>query len=276
MSEPGAAGSDPSLIETEATRTGADRWRITGEKWFVTDAAVATHVLAFVKTGDGLTAFLVPTDAKGFDVLREIPVMGEDPSGVYHVRLDGIELSDDHVVGGVGNGARVAQARLVPGRILHCSRWIGQAQRAFALMCERANDRKAHGGVLADKGQIQDLVAHTAADIYSARLMVHDVAARYERGDDVRTEVSLLKVVAATAVTNAVDRAVQVWGAAGVAADFPLERMLRRSRFTRIIDGPDELHRSVAARRILSRYPGAVPWSETASLMGAAAGSLDG
>ena len=163
------------------------------------------------------------------------------------------------MLGERGNGFVVAQDRLGPGRIFHCMRWLGQAQRAFELMCARANSRFAHGSLLAEKGEIQRYIAESAADIQAARLMTLDAARVMDAGEDARVRIGLIKFRGAQMLHDVVDRAIQVHGALGLTADTPLEGMYRRARYARIYDGPDEVHRMSTARRML-RDPERVPW----------------
>jgi alkylation response protein AidB-like acyl-CoA dehydrogenase len=139
-------------------------------------------------------------------------------------------------------------------------RWLGQAQRAFDLMCERANTRVAFGSPLADKQQVQQMIFDTAAEIQSCRLLTLDAAHKIDQGDAARVEIGIIKVVGAQMVHNAIDRAIQVFGAKGVSADTPLERMYRSARFARIYDGPDEVHRVSVARQILRAYKKGETW----------------
>jgi len=139
-------------------------------------------------------------------------------------------------------------------------RWLGQAQRAFELMCARANARYAHGSLLAEKGEIQRYVAESAAEIQAARLMTLDAAMAMDQGSEARVEISLIKFWGARVLHDVIDRAIQVHGALGVTADTPLERMYREARYARIYDGPDEVHRMVVARRLL-KDPGSAPWA---------------
>jgi len=155
----------------------------------------------------------------------------------------------------------IAQKRLGPGRIFHCMRWLGQAERAFELMCEWAKVRYAHGSVLAEKGEIQRYVAESAAEIQAARLMTFDAARMLDRGDEARTEISLIKFWGARMLHNVVDRAIQVHGAMGVTSDTPLEQMYREARYARIYDGPDEVHRMVVARRLIKDPVNNPPWA---------------
>ncbi len=155
----------------------------------------------------------------------------------------------------------IAQKRLGPGRIFHCMRWLGQAQRAFELMCEWAKVRYAHGSMLAEKGEIQRYVAESAAEIQAARLMTFDAARMLDRGTEARVEISLIKFWGARMLHNVVDRAIQVHGAMGVTSDTPLDLMYREARYARIYDGPDEVHRMVVARRLIKDPFNNPPWA---------------
>ncbi len=265
MTEPEVAGSDPVLVQTTARLDGAE-WVVNGHKWFTTGARQAGYCTVFARTEPdstplhrSISAVIVPTDTPGFEIVRSIPTMGYDPSDHYEVRYTDVRVPADNVLGGRGNGFLVAQDRLGPGRIFHCMRWLGQAQRAFELMCARANARFAHGSLLADKGEIQRYVAESAAQIQAARLMTLDAARVMDAGEDARVQIGLIKFWGARMLHDVVDRAIQVHGALGLTADTPLEAMYRRARYARIYDGPDEVHRMSTARRML-RDPERVPW----------------
>lgn len=265
MTEPDVAGSDPVLVQTTA-RLENGEWVIDGHKWFTTGAAQAGYCTVFARTEPestplhrSISAIIVPIDTSGLEIVRAIPTMGHDPSDHYEVRYDGVRVPEENVLGERGNGFVVAQDRLGPGRIFHCMRWLGQAQRAFELMCARANSRFAHGSLLAEKGEIQRYIAESAADIQAARLMTLDAARVMDAGEDARVRIGLIKFRGAQILHNVVDRAIQVHGALGLTADTPLEGMYRRARYARIYDGPDEVHRMSTARRML-RDPERVPW----------------
>lgn len=266
LTEPEVAGSDPTLMQTKAVLDG-DEWVIDGHKWFTTWAHRAAFVTVFAKTDPDapphqqFSAILVPTDVEGFTVERVIPTMGEENSTHAEIRLEGVRVPADHLLGERGGGFRIAQVRLGPGRIYHCMRWLGQAQRAFELMCDWANQRYAHGSLLGEKGEIQRYIAESAAEIQASRLMTLDAARALDAGDEARIEISLIKFYGARMLHNVIDRAIQVHGAAGVTADLPLERMYRDARFARLYDGPDEVHRMVVARRMLKDPYRGTPWS---------------
>jgi len=202
----------------------------------------------------------VPTDAPGYEIVRVVPTMGHTGGAHCEIRLTNVRVPKENLLGKRGQGFVIAQKRLGPGRIFHCMRWLGQAQRAFELMCQRANTRWAHGSLLSEKGEIQRFVAESAAEIQAARLMTLDAAMAMDAGTEARVEISLVKFWGAAMLHNVIDRAIQVHGALGVTSDTPLERMYREARYARIYDGPDEVHRMVVARRLL-KDPGSAPWA---------------
>jgi alkylation response protein AidB-like acyl-CoA dehydrogenase len=265
LTEPEVAGSDPTLIQTRAVPDG-DSWVINGHKWFTTGAEQAAFCTVFARTEPDsaprharISAIIVPSDTPGFEIVRSIPTMGHDPSDHYEVRLTDVRVPLDSLLGERGKGFAVAQDRLGAGRIFHGMRWLGQAQRAYELMCARANTRFAHGSLLAEKGEIHRYIAESAAQIHAARLMTLDAARAMDTGADYRVRVGLVKFWGARMLHDVIDRAIQVHGALGLTADTPLERMYRQARYARVYDGPDEVHRMSTARRLL-RDPGAAPW----------------
>ena len=264
MTEPDVASSDPTQLQTTAVLDG-DHWVINGRKWFTTGADVAAYTTVMARTEpdapphQAFSMIVVPTDTPGYNILREVPVMGMN-GGHCEVAYDQVRVPRNNLLGPRGGGFLIAQQRLGPGRIFHCMRWLGQAQRAFDLMCERANSRVAFGSPLADKQQIQQMVFDTAAEIQACRLLTLDAAHKIDQGDPARVEIGIIKVVGAQMLHNAIDRAIQVFGAKGVSADTPLERMYRHARFGRIYDGPDEVHRVSVARQILRAYKKGETW----------------
>jgi alkylation response protein AidB-like acyl-CoA dehydrogenase len=265
LTEPEVAGSDPTLMQTSAVLEG-DEWVINGHKWFTSNGSRAAFVTVFAKTDPDaaskygrFSAILVPTDTPGYEIVRAVPTMGHVGGDHCEVRYNDVRVPHDNLLGERGQGFTIAQRRLGPGRIFHCMRWLGQAQRAFELMIDRANTRYAHGSLLKDKGEIQRYVAESAAEIQAARLMTLDAARAMDRGDQARVEISMIKFAGAQMLHNVIDRAIQVHGALGVTGDTPLERMYREARYGRIYDGPDEVHRMVVARTLLAG--GAPPWA---------------
>ncbi len=266
LTEPEVAGSDPTLMRTTAVLDGDD-WVINGHKWFTSSADIAAFTTMFCITepeADRYAKFssiIVPTDTPGYNIVRVIPTMGNRHSGHCEVRLDNVRVPRANLLGNRGEGFLIAQKRLGPGRIFHCMRWLGQAQRAFELMCERASSRYAHGSLLSEKGEIQRFIAESAAEIQAARLMTLQAAQTLDQGGEARVEISLIKFWGARMLHNVIDRAIQVHGALGVTGDTPLEHMYREARYARIYDGPDEVHRMVVARRLCRDPYGAPPWA---------------
>jgi acyl-CoA dehydrogenase len=215
---------------------------------------------------DGASMFIVPRDLPGVEFVRDIPTM-EQPlgwAGRFHaggyghaeIRYHSVHLSDEHLLGGAGDGYRLAQARLGPGRLHHCMRWVGQSRRAFDMLCERAVSREVQGGVLASKQTIQNWIADSAAEIEAARLLTLQAAWKVDRdgAQAARVEISMIKYFGAAVLYNVIDRALQAHGALGYSTDLPLEAMYRNARGARLYDGPDEVHRTAVARLILRRY----------------------
>jgi acyl-CoA dehydrogenase len=267
LTEPEVAGSDPTLMQTTAVLDG-DEWVINGHKWFTTGANRAAFTTVFAKTDPGednrylqFSSIIVPTDAPGYEVVRVVPSMGTTHGNHCEVRYHEVRVPRSALLGERGQGFVIAQRRLGPGRIFHCMRWLGQAQRAFELMCARANARWAHGSYLSQKGEIQRYVAESAAEIQACRLMTLDAARAMDSGSAARVEISLIKFHGAQMLHNVIDRAIQVHGALGVTTDTPLEKMYREARYGRIYDGPDEVHRMVVARTLL-KDPAAAPWAD--------------
>ena len=259
MTEPDVASSDPTQLQTRAVLDGDD-WVINGRKWFTSGADVAAYTTVMVRTEaedvaahNAFSMIVVPTDTPGYNILRDVRVMGEY-GGHCEVDYKDVRVPKENLLGPRGGGFKIAQQRLGPGRIFHCMRWLGQAQRAFDLLCERANNRVAFGKSLSQHQQIQKFVFDSAAEIQQSRMLTLHAAHKIDQGDEARVEIGLIKVVGAAMVHNVIDRAIQVHGAMGVTEDTPLERMYRQARFARIYDGPDEVHVTTTARRILGAY----------------------
>ena len=265
MTEPEMPGSNPTLLGTTARKDGDD-YVIDGHKWFtssadgaafaivmaVTDADAAPHLRA--------SQIIVPTDAPGFTLVRNISVMGhagDDYASHAEVRYEGVRVPQTNRLGGEGAGFLIAQERLGPGRIHHCMRWIGICERAFELMCRRAATREvAPGKVLGGKQLVQAWIAESRAEIDAARLMVLRAAwtIDHEGVYAAREQVSLIKFYVAGVMERVLDRAIQAHGALGMTDDTPLAWFFRQERAARIYDGPDEVHKMVVAKRILKSY----------------------
>lgn len=268
MTEPDVPGTDPLLTATRAEARPDGDWCVSGRKWFTSGAADADLVTVMARTGgatgdrEGLSLLLVPTDSPGFRVVRELPVLGA--SGAYEIALDRVRVPADHLLGAGGDALVLAGERLALGRTLRCLRWLGQAQRAFDLMCSRATTRVGSRGALADHQLVQQHVFDALLALRTTRPLVHEAVALIAAGQDARTEVGLAKVAAARTLQQVTDAAIQVHGAAGLGPDTALPSLFRTGRAARILDGPDELHITSVARRVLRGYGGPRPPSATA------------
>ncbi|RJL20802.1 acyl-CoA dehydrogenase family protein [Bailinhaonella thermotolerans] len=265
MTEPGVSSSDPTQLRTRAVLDG-DEWVITGRKWFTTLANRAAYTTVMVRTEPedvpahrAFSMILVPTDTPGYRIVRETPVLGLD-GGHCEVVYDDVRVPAENLLGPRGHGFVIAQERLGPGRIFHCMRWLGQAQRAFDLMCARLHDRTAFGEPLARKQLMQQHVFESFAEIQAARLLTLQAAHRIDTGDQARVEIGVIKVVGARMLHNVIDRAIQVFGAEGLTDDTPLGHMYRHARAGRVYDGPDEVHVHTVARRLLREYADGRTW----------------
>ncbi|NUT57203.1 MAG: acyl-CoA dehydrogenase [Thermoleophilia bacterium] len=267
MTEPGVAGSDPTQIETRAVRDG-DEYVIDGHKWFSSNASRADFLIVMAVTDPDAprhrraSMFIVPVGTPGVNIVRDVPTM-EFPGGhnVLHgghaeIVYEGVRVPASALLGAEGEGFKIAQQRLGPGRIHHCMRFIGLSGRAFDMLCERATYRESHGKVLGEHQTVQNWIADSAAEMHAARLMTLHAAWVADRDGfaAARREISLIKFFGVEALINVIDRALQIHGALGYSTDLPLEAMYRYARGTRFYDGADELHRAVAARLILKGY----------------------
>ena len=268
MTEPDNAGSDPRAIRTSAVREG-DEWVINGHKWFTSNGLAADFFIVMCRAaepGDDdrpgrMMQVIVPTSTPGVTIVRGIGIWGSLSSDHCEVLYENVRVPAENVLGRVGDGHRAAQDRLGAGRIFHCMNSVGQMWRAFDLMVERMLTREVHGGLLRDKQFMQGFVADSYMDLQSARLMTIHAAEKVDRGDpQARTEISSIKVFVPAAYARVVDRAIQVWGAAGVSNDLPLANMYLTARTLRIADGPDEVHRILIAKNVLQHYEKGGSW----------------
>lgn len=262
MTEPDTPGSDPTGLRTTAVRDG-DEWVINGHKWFTSGAIGAKFAIAMVVTNpdgkphDRASMILVPTDAPGFDVIRPVSVMGHTGGGGHcEIQYNDCRVPVENLLGPENGGFMIAQARLGPGRIHHCMRCIGMAERAFEIMCRNANERFTHGSLLAEKQFVQEWVATSRMEIDQARLLTQHAAWKMDTvgKENARQELSMTKVVVPNMMMNVLDRVIQSLGALGVSDDTPVASMWRNGRSLRIADGPDEVHKMVIARRELRRF----------------------
>jgi alkylation response protein AidB-like acyl-CoA dehydrogenase len=265
MTEPELAGSNPTALHTTAKRDGSD-YVINGHKWFTSSADGAAFAIVMAVTNPDAephlraSQIIVPLDAPGFELVRNISVMGhsgDDYASHAEVRYHDVRVPQSNRLGDEGAGFTIAQERLGPGRIHHCMRWIGICERAFELMCQRAATRDiSDGKMLGGKQIVQSWIAESRAQINAARLMVLQAAWTIDNKGlyEAREEISLIKFYVAGVLQEVLDRAIQVHGALGMTDDTPLAWWYRQERAARIYDGPDEVHKMVVAKRILRAH----------------------
>ncbi|HEV3329242.1 MAG TPA: acyl-CoA dehydrogenase family protein [Acidimicrobiales bacterium] len=284
MTEPHTAGSDPKLLETRAVRDG-DEWVINGRKWYTSNGSVADILIVMAVTNpdvhpyQGSSMFVVPVGTRGVTIVRDVGSM-DDPRVVFgrfgnhaEITYEDVRIPADHLIGPEGSGFVLAQARLGPGRIHHCMRWLGQSQRAFDMMCERSLSRFTHGSLLAEKQTVQNWIADSRAEMHAARLMTLQAAWKMDKvgASAARVEIAMIKYYGAQVLYNVIDRSLQVHGSLGYSTDLPLEAMYRWARAARIYDGPDEVHRQTVARQTLKDYSASEVPSEFVPARAAAA-----
>ena len=258
MTEPDVASSDPTNLETTAARDG-DSWVLSGRKWCITGANGAAFAIVVAKTGSDEAAghrnyslILVPTDTPGWTIERDPEWMGShSPGGHPIIALEDVRVPLGNLLGREGEGFVIAQKRLAGGRLAHAMRWIGVSQRALDLASQRLLQRKAFGKELARHQGLQFMIADSAMDLYASRLMVLHTAWKIESGLPHRQEVAMTKTFVSEAFGRVVDRAVQIFGAAGIAMDLPIASMYADARAARIYDGASEVHRMTIARELL-------------------------
>ncbi|HEV2755180.1 MAG TPA: acyl-CoA dehydrogenase family protein [Actinomycetota bacterium] len=264
MTEPSVASSDPTNLASTIARDG-DEYVVNGRKWWTSGAAdPRCKVCLFLgKSNPDADKYLqhslvlIPMDAPGVNVLRTLPVFGYDAGhGHCEIVFEDVRIPASSLLGTEGGGFLIGQARLGPGRIHHCMRAIGMAERALELMCRRAHSRVAFGVPLSKQGVIRDWIAEARIRIEQARLLTLKAAWMMDTAgkDRARTEISAIKVAAAETATWVIDRAIQVHGGAGVSDDFPLALMYAHARTLHIVDGADEVHKMVLARNELHRW----------------------
>lgn len=265
MTEPHTAGSNPTMLAATAVRDG-DHYLLNGHKWFTSSADGAAFAIFMGVTDphapphQRASMILAPMQSAGITLVRNIPVMGHAGGGWFshaEVRFEDVRVPVTHRLGEAGSGFALAQARLGPGRIHHCMRWLGIGRRALDLMCRHAGHRElAPGALLADQQTLQAWVADSAAEIEAARALVLQTAWRIDAQGfkAARNEVSMIKYFVANILQRVLDRAIQAHGALGMTDDTILGYLWRHERAARIYDGPDEVHRASVARRLLRQH----------------------
>jgi acyl-CoA dehydrogenase len=259
MTEPEVAGSDPTLIQTHAELDGDD-YVINGHKWFISGAQGAHFAILIARTNPDAdipqernSAFIVETAWPGWKLVRDIETMS---GGHNHceIRIENLRVPKQNMLGRLGGGHELGQARLGPARLAHCMRWLGQIEFALELMIDRAQKRYSHGSMLSEKQGIQWLIADSGMELYAAKLMVLHAAYKIENNLPYKVEVSYCKHHVANTLWRVIDRAVQVHGALGLTSDTVLSHFYTHERGARIYDGPDEVHKSLVAREVLKTY----------------------
>ena len=254
MTEPHpGSGSDPSMMLTTAERSGGGSYVIRGRKWFITGGEEASHFILVARTSDdprrGLTAFLYHKDQPGWRIVRRIGIMGpEEHGGHCELEFDGLEIPEDNILGGLGRGLMVTQARLGPARLTHCMRWLGLSKRCAEIATAYASERMGFGQKLGERESVQMMLGDLAMRIEIGRLLVMRAAWALDQGSFARKEVSMAKVHVANVLHDAADIAIQINGARGYSTDTILEWIYRYARQARLVDGADEVHKMVLNR----------------------------
>ncbi len=259
MTEPEVAGSDPTLIRTNAKLEG-DTWVINGHKWFISGAHRANFAILIARTEDAPkipqaanTAFIIDLPSEGWSEVREIHTM-HGSSGHSEILIENLRVPDTRRLGGRGDGHRLGQSRLGPARLAHCMRWIGQAETALEMMVDRSTKRFSHGSYLSEKQGIQWMIADSTMELYQSKLMVLHAAYKIDNGEDFRSEVSMAKHFVANSLNRIIDRAIQVHGALGYSHDTPLAHMAQQARWARFADGADQIHQMRIAERTIKSF----------------------
>jgi acyl-CoA dehydrogenase len=265
MTEPGVASSDATNIATKAVLDG-DEWVISGEKFYISGAGDSRCKIMIVMVQTDPEApkhtrqsqILVPMDAEGVEVVRPMHVFGRDdaPHGHMHIKFHNVRVPESNIILGRGRGFEISQGRLGPGRVHHCMRSIGAAEKALDLMCIRATSREAFGKPLAELGGNYDVIADSRIEIEMCRLLTFKAAWLMDTigNKAARDAISQIKVAVPNMALRVIDRSIQMHGAAGIGQDFPLATLWTSQRTLRLADGPDEVHRRVIARKELAKY----------------------
>ena len=273
MTEPWVSSSDPTQIQTTA-RLDGNHWVLNGRKWMITNASIADFIIFVVVTDadapDHLrcSMIVVEKNTPGMTILRDIPSM-HDPVVEFgqlgnhaEILLEDVRVPKGNLIGPRGHGFVLSQVRLGPGRLHHATRWLGEAERAFDMMCERAQSRSSFGKSFAKHQMVQQYIADSRIELETAKLLTLRAAWRFDRDGNLgaRSDIAMCKVYNSQVVHNVVDRALQVHGSLGYSSDLPLERMYRMARMAPLVDGATEVHKVTIAKEELKRYPRVEGW----------------
>lgn len=253
---PPGAGSDPSLLQSNAEKDENGDYILNAHKWYCTGANGAAFLIVFAKTGGSFrrsSLFLVPTDSPGYQMVREIGVMGSHgPGGHCELKFTNVRIPANMMLGRVGEGFRLSQERLGPARLTHCMRWLGMARRSLEIARTYAREREAFSQKLAEHQGIQWMFAECARQIEAGWLMTLKSAWMIQNGLDARQEISMAKWHVSETLCNSIDTAIQITGGSGYSRDLPLELFYRDARAARLADGPSEVHKMVIGRNLVS------------------------
>jgi acyl-CoA dehydrogenase len=273
ITEPWVACTDPTQIQATAVLDG-DAWVINGRKWMITNASRADFIIFMLVTDQDApvhqrcSMIVVEKGTPGMDIFRDIPTM-HHPHSEYgangnhaEILLDNVRVPKDHLLGEPGSGFTLSQIRLGPGRIHHATRWLGEAERAFDMLCERTQSRASFGKGYAKHQMIQEYIADSRIELESAKLLTLHAAWKMDQVGNLgaRTEIAMVKVNNARVLFNVIDRALQVHGSLGYSCDMPLEKMYRSARMAPLVDGANEVHKVTIAKQVLKNYDAVEGW----------------
>jgi acyl-CoA dehydrogenase len=252
---PPGAGSDPTMLKTNAEKVG-NKYILNGHKWYCTGANGAKFIIVMSKVQDSFrrsTLFLVPTDSKGYSMIREVEIMGSHGAGGHcELKFENVEVPESMVLGRIGEGFKWSQERLGPARLTHCMRWIGMARRSMEIAREYAKSREAFGSKLSEHEGIGWMFAESALEIESGFLLTLKAADTLRSGADARQIISMAKWQVSETLNKCIDRAIQITGSTGYSRDLKLELAYRDARAARLADGPTEVHKMVIAKNLMS------------------------
>ncbi len=250
---PPGAGSDPSMLQASAVKENGV-WKLEAKKWFISGAWGAAVTLILAKTIEGATIFLIPMNHPKIHLKRVIPTLDHfSPGGHCELDFDGLELTDDDVLGEPGKGFDYAQIRLDPARLTHCMRWLGVAMRSLEYAEGYALSRSSFGKKLSDQQMVQQMIADSHIEIFASQTMIEHACGMLDRGERVRHQASMTKVFVSEAVNKIIDRSLQIMGSTGISEDYPVSSFYKEARPFRIYDGANEVHRMSIARRAFRR-----------------------